>query len=81
MSYSSARVDDNQVLIERLPNNKGRIVRRCITRDSIRKDNYTEQRCLVCDKFLTEIKPENGTVIRIKCRGCLVVNEITYIIK
>jgi hypothetical protein len=66
------------MVIEKLANNKGSIVRQSFTYKLSSNDQPIKQRCLVCDKFLLEIQPENGTKIRIKCKGCLVINEITY---
>ena len=78
MSYPQFKINDNQVVIEKLGNTKDRIVRQSFTYKLNFLDNVLKQRCLVCDKLLLEIKPENGTKIRIKCKGCLVINEITY---
>ena len=78
MNHSHIQLNDNQVVIEKLPGDKGKIVRQCIAIKLSSNNGFTKQRCLICDKFLTEIKPENGTTIRIKCKGCLVINEITY---
>jgi hypothetical protein len=78
MSYPQFKLNDNQVVIEKLGNTKDRIVRQSLTCNLSFFDNVIKQRCLVCDKLLLEITPINGTKIRIKCRGCLVINEITY---
>jgi hypothetical protein len=78
VEHSHCKLNDNQVVIEKLPDNNGKIVRQCITIKLSSNNGFIKQRCLVCDKLLAEIKPENGTKIRIKCKGCLVVNEITY---
>jgi hypothetical protein len=78
MSYPQFKCNDNQVVIEKLSNKKDRIVRQSFTYKLSPADDPIKQRCLVCDKMLLEIRPENGTKIRIKCKGCLVINEITY---
>jgi hypothetical protein len=78
MSDPQLKSNDNQVVIVKLPNNKDRIVRQTLTYKSSSNDHTIKQRCLVCDKVLLEIRPENGTKIGIKCKGCLVINEITY---
>lgn len=78
MKHSHYNLNDNQVVIEKLPDNNGKVVRHCISIKLSADNGFLKQRCLVCDKFLTEIKPESGTQIRIKCKGCLVINEITY---
>jgi hypothetical protein len=78
MSYPQFKLNDNQLVIEILGNTKDRIVRQTITCKSSVVDNVIKQRCLVCDKLLLEIKPIDGTKIRIKCKGCLVINELTY---
>jgi phage FluMu protein Com len=66
------------VVIEKLAKSNERIVRQSIYCKSSSVGSFTEQRCLVCDKKLLEIRPYKDTVIRIKCKGCLVINEITY---
>jgi hypothetical protein len=78
LKHSHCKLNDDQVVIENLPDNNGKIVRQCITIKLSSNNGFIKQRCFVCDKLLAEIKPENSTKIRIKCKGCLVVNEITY---
>jgi hypothetical protein len=78
MGNPQLKFNDNQVVIEKLPNKRDRIVRQSLTYQLSSNDHPVQQRCFVCDKLLLEIKPENGTKIRIKCKGCLVINEISY---
>jgi hypothetical protein len=78
MGHSQLELNDNQVVIEKLANSKERIVRQLFYCKSSSIGSFTEQRCLVCDKKLLEIRPDKDTIIRIKCKGCLVINEITY---
>ena len=78
MGYSQFKLDDDHVVIEKLGSTRDRVVRQSFTYKSDFLNSVLKQRCLVCDKMLLEIKPENGTTIRIKCKGCLVINEITY---
>ena len=78
MSDPQSMFNYNPVVIVRLPDKKDRIVRQSLTIKLSSIDHLIKQRCLVCDKMLLEIKPENGTKIRIKCKGCLIINEITY---
>ena len=78
MVHPQFKINNNQVVIEKLANTKDRIVRQSLTYNPSFIDYVIKQRCLVCDKLLLEILPISGTKIRIKCKGCLVINEITY---
>jgi hypothetical protein len=71
MNYPQFKFNDNQVIIEKLPNQKGRIVRQSVTYELSFNDVHIKQSCMVCDKILLELKPQNGTKIRIKCRGVM----------
>lgn len=78
MGHTQIKLDDNHIVIEKLKNKRDRIVRQSLTYKFSEITNVIKQRCLVCDKLLLEIKPINGTKIRIKCKGCFVINEIIY---